>query len=213
MKIGYARVSTRDQNIDMQIDALEKEGCKRIYQEVVSGVRSSSPELDTMMNSVREGDIIVVWKLDRLGRSLKHLIDLANGLLEKKVGLKSLNDPIDTSTAQGRLTFNLFASLAEFERELLKERTNTGLTAARVRGRTGGRPPGLTDQAEATACAVETLYLENKLSVNQICKKLNIAKRTLYIYLRHRKVAIGPYRSSGRKTKEKGEYHGKIHQK
>ena len=204
MKIGYARISTKQQNIDMQIDALEKEGCHRIYQEVVSGVRSSSPELDAMMSSLRKRDIIVVWKLDRLGRSLKHLIDLATDLLEKKVGLKSLNDPIDTSTVQGRLTFNLFASLAEFERELLKERTNTGLNAARVRGRTGGRPPGLTDQAEATACAVETLYIEGKLSVNQICKKLNIAKRTLYAYLRHRKVEIGPYRSSGRRAKGTG---------
>ena len=130
MKIGYARVSTRDQKADLQVDALKQAG--------------------------------VIWKLDRLGRSLKHLVELVGELAERKVGLQSLNDPIDTTHAQGRLVFNLFASLAEFERELIRERTQAGLSAARARGRIGGRPKGLPAKAEATAMAAETLYREGR---------------------------------------------------
>lgn len=153
MKIGYARVSTRDQKADLQVDALKQAGCERIYQDIASGAKSARPELDKLLANVRPGDAVVIWKLDRLGRSLKHLVELVGELAERKVGLQSLNDPIDTTHAQGRLVFNLFASLAEFERELIRERTQAGLSAARARGRIGGRPKGLPAKAEATAMA------------------------------------------------------------
>lgn len=196
MKIGYARVSTRDQNLDLQVDALKAAGCKRIYQDVASGAKTARPALDDLLGQLRAGDVLVIWKLDRMGRSLKHLVELVGSLIERKVGLLSLNDPIDTTSAQGRLVFNLFASLAEFERELIRERTNAGLSAARARGRVGGRPKGLTPQAEATALAAETLYRERKLSVAAIAQKLHLSKSTLYSYLRHRGVEIGPYKKS-----------------
>ena len=127
MNIGYARISTKDQSLDLQIDALRCAGCAKIYQEVASGARARRREL-------RPGDVLVIWKLDRLGRSLRHLVELAGVLLERGVGLKSLNDPLDTTHSQGRLVFNLFGALAEFERDLIRERTQAGLTAARVRG-------------------------------------------------------------------------------
>ncbi len=196
MKIGYARVSTRDQNPDMQVDALNAAGCERIYQDVASGAKTARPAFDELLGQLRPGDVLVIWKLDRMGRSLKHLVELVGSLMERKVGLLSLNDPIDTTNAQGRLVFNLFASLAEFERELIRERTQAGLTAARARGRVGGRPRGLSPQAEATALAAETLYRERKLSVAAIAQKLHLSKSTLYSYLRHRGVEIGPYKPS-----------------
>lgn len=193
MKIGYARVSTKDQSFDLQLDALQKVGCEKIYREVVSGARAERPVLKQLLGTLRKGDVLVIWKLDRLGRSLKHLVGLVNELRDQKIGLQSLNDPIDTTTAQGRLSFNLFASLAEFERDLIGERTQAGLSAARARGRKGGRPRGMSKQAEVTARAAETLYLERQLSVRQICDKLGISKTTLYAYLRHRGVPISPY--------------------
>lgn len=196
MKIGYARVSTRDQNADLQVDALKQAGCERIYQDIASGAKSARPELDKLLVHVRPGDTVVIWKLDRLGRSLKHLVELVGELAERKVGLQSLNDPIDTTHAQGRLVFNLFASLAEFERELIRERTQAGLSAARSRGRIGGRPKGLPAKAEATAMAAETLYREGRLSVSAIGEKLHISKSTLYSYLRYRGVEIGAYQKS-----------------
>lgn len=193
MKIGYARVSTYEQNLDMQLDALKKAGCKKIYQEIVSGAKTERQVLTDMLNNLRSDDVLVIWKLDRLGRSLKHLVDMVSKLMAKDIGLQSLNDPIDTTTAQGRLTFNIFASLAEFERDLIRERTQAGLSAARARGRKGGRPKGLPKKSEATAYAAETLYREGKLSVRQIATKLGISKGTLYAYLRHRGVSIGAY--------------------
>jgi len=193
MKLGYARVSTRDQNLDLQVDALKHAGCERIYQDVSSGSKTERPALDEMLGQLRPGDVLVIWKLDRMGRSLAHLVELVSNLVKKKVGLVSLNDPIDTTSAQGRLVFNLFASLAEFERELIRERTQAGLSAARARGRVGGRPKGLSAQAQATAMAAETLYREKRLSVSAIAGKLHISKSTLYGYLRHRGVDIGPY--------------------
>ena len=196
MKIGYARVSTRDQNADMQIDALRLAGCELIYQDVASGAKSVRPELVKLLAQARSGDTLVIWKLDRLGRSLKHLVELVDELTHRKIGLQSLNDPVDTTHAQGRLIFNLFASLAEFERDLIKERTQAGLSAARARGRVGGRPKGLPAQAEATAMAAETLYREGRLSVNAISEKLHISKSTLYSYLRHRGVEIGIHQKS-----------------
>lgn len=193
MKVGYARVSTREQNLSMQVSALEEAGCDKIYEEVVSGAKADRPILNNLIKQLRPHDVIVVWKLDRLGRSLKNLIDLVQQLMQNNVGLCSLNDPIDTTTSQGRLIFNIFASLAEFERDVIRERTQAGLTAARARGRHGGRPRGLSKQSEATACAAETLYKEKKLSVSEICKKLSISKSTFYKYLRYRNVPITYY--------------------
>ena len=198
MKIGYARVSTRDQKPDLQLDALKAAGCERVYQDVASGAKTARPALDELLGQLRAGDVVVIWKLDRMGRSLKHLVELVGRLMEQKVGLLSLNDPIDTTSAQGRFVFNLFATLAEFERELIRERTNAGLTAARARGRVGGRPRGLSPQAEATALAADTLYRERKLSVAAIAQKLHVSKSTLYSYLRHRGVEIGPYQKPAR---------------
>ncbi|BBM86848.1 resolvase [Candidatus Uabimicrobium amorphum] len=191
MKIGYARISTKNQSFSLQVDALEKAGCNKIYKEVISGAKSERKVLENLLSNLREGDTLIVWKLDRLGRSLKHLVELINTLMKKRVGLQSINDPVDTTTAQGRLIFKIFASLAEFEREIIRERTQAGLQAAKERGRVGGRPKGLSKKAQSTACAAEALYKEGKLSVQEIANQLGIAKSTLYNYLRHRNVKIG----------------------
>lgn len=196
MKFGYTRVSTNSQNPDLQTDYLLQEGCEEIFHEMVSGARAERPILEHLIEKVRPGDVIVVWKLDRLGRSLRHLIDLINTLMEKGVGLKSIQDPIDTTNAQGRLIFNIFASLAEFERDLIVERTNAGLTAARARGKKGGRPKGLSEAAEKKAIAAEAIYVKGDLSVNEIADNLGISKATLYSYLRHRGVKIGSVRNT-----------------
>lgn len=193
MIIGYARVSTRDQNLDMQIDALKKYGCEKIHQETISGANGKRPVLETLLNDIRSGDILVSWKLDRLGRNLKNFITIFNDLNDRKIGLISLNDPIDTTTPQGKLTFNIFASLAEFERDIIKERTKAGLTAARARGRLGGRPKGLNASAKSKSYAAETLYKEKKYTISEICKQLEISKGTLYAYLKHRGVTVGSY--------------------
>jgi DNA invertase Pin-like site-specific DNA recombinase len=191
MKIGYARVSTKDQNLNLQLDALQQAGCEKIFKEKMSGASADRPELLKLLEHVREGDVIVIWKLDRLGRSLKHLVEIVNDLMSKQVGLLSLNDPIDTTTPQGRLTFNIFASLAEFEREVIRERTKAGLAAARSRGRQGGRPKGLSEKARQKAMIAETLYKEQQLTVQQIAEQLHISKTTLYAYLRSRGVKVG----------------------
>ena len=190
MNVGYARVSTQDQNLEMQLDALYKAGCKQIFQEKASGTKSDRPELKAMQQILREGDIVYIYKLDRLGRSLKHLLELTSDFGKRGIGLVSINDHINTTTAQGRLIFNIFASLAEFERDLIRERTKSGLEAARARGRKGGRTKGLTKEAEKTAILAQTLYNERKLGVNEIASDLKISKMTLYKYLRHRGVVI-----------------------
>jgi DNA invertase Pin-like site-specific DNA recombinase len=178
----------------MQIDDLLKEGCEKIFQESASGANVTRPELDKLLEQIRRGDVIVIWKLDRLGRSLKHLVALIGELINKGVGLKSLNDPIDTTSSQGRLIFNIFASLAEFERDVIIERTQAGLKAARARGRRGGRPKGLTDAAKRKAVAAKALYNEGNLSVSEIAGNLGISKGTLYSYLRHEKAPVGTFR-------------------
>ena len=190
MKIGYARVSTRDQNLELQLDALTQAGCALIYQEKVSGALAARVELDKMLLQVRPGDTVYIYKLDRLGRSLKHLLDLVADLQRRDIGLISLTDAINTSSAQGRLVLNLFASLAEFERELIRERTLAGLAAARARGRVGGRKPGLSEEAQRTARAAELLYKARALSVDDMARSLRICKATFYKYLHHRGVAL-----------------------
>src|SRR5207248_9019601 len=140
MLIGYARVSTHDQTLDLQQDALEKAGCGKIFTDTASGAKAERKGLEEALAYVREGDTLVVWRLDRLGRSLKHLLETITTLNTRKIGFKSLTESIDTTTSNGRLIFNIFASLAEFERDLIRERTKAGLQAARARGRVGGRP-------------------------------------------------------------------------
>lgn len=194
MKIGYARVSTKEQNLLLQIDALQQEGCEQIFQEKITASKIQRPELDNLLTGLRKGDIVVIWKLDRLGRSLKDLVNLMTYLQDKGVGLLSLNDHINTTTPTGKLTFHLFAALAEFERDIISERTQAGLAAARARGRKGGRPKGLSQKAEHTAIIAQRLYEEEDLSVQQICDQLSITKRTLYKYLRHRGMEIGTSR-------------------
>ena len=182
MKIGYARVSTKDQKLELQTDALEKAGCKMIFKETKSAVKER-PELEKMLSQLREGDVVLVWKLDRLGRSLKHLIDLVTGFREKGVEFISLNDSIDTTTIQGRLTFNIFASFAEFERELIRERTLAGLKATKEKGRVGGRKKGLSKEARTKALASYQLSKNNEYSVSQILELLKISRATYYRYI------------------------------
>lgn len=194
MKIGYARVSTKDQNLSLQIDALEDAGCKRMYQEHITGYTKYRPELQKMLEQLREWDVIIIWKLDRLARSLKDLVGLVNQIQEKGAGLSSLHDHVDTTTPHGKFTFHLFGALAEFERDIIRECTNAGLAAARARGRRGGRPKGLSKKAQHTAIIAEKLYLEGDLTIKEICKQLAISKMTPYNYLRHRDVENGSSR-------------------
>lgn len=196
MKIGYARVSTKDQDLSLQLDALAEVGCEKIYQEQVTGATRERPELQKMLDQLRDGDVIVIWKLDRLARSLKDLVNLVNEIQEKGAGLSSLNDQIDTTTPHGKFTFHVFAAMAEFERDIIRERTNAGLAAARARGRKGGRPKGLSKKAKHTAIIAENLYEEGALSVKEICEQLSISKMTLYNYLRYRGVEIGTIRKN-----------------
>jgi DNA invertase Pin-like site-specific DNA recombinase len=196
MNIGYARVSTRDQNLELRLDALTRAGCELIYQEEVSGARASRPELDQLLSRLRQGDTVYIYKLDRLGRSLKHLLQMVGDLQQQGVGLVSLTDAINTTSAQGQLVFNLFASLAEFELELIRDRTHAGLASARARGRLGGGRRGLSQEAERTAIVAETLYREQQLGVNDIVQRLRISKVTLYKYLRHRGVVIHAHRKA-----------------
>jgi len=191
MKIGYARVSTKDQSLNLQKDALKKAGCQKIYSEQISGAKTDRANLDEMIEHVRQGDIIVVWKLDRLGRSLRDLINLISKFQDLGVGFKSLQDNIDTTTPTGKLTFHLFAALAEFERDIISERTKAGLESARARGRRGGRPKGLSKKATDKARLAESLYNEKNNSIQEICEYLSVSKPTLYRYLRSRNVEIG----------------------
>jgi DNA invertase Pin-like site-specific DNA recombinase len=181
MRIGYARVSTTDQTLDLQKDALEKAGCPRIFTDTASGARQERTGLDKAISHLREGDILVVWKLDRLGRSLKHLIETITALNNRGIGFKSITEAIDTTTSGGKLIFHIFGALAEFERDIIRERTQAGLTAARARGRKGGRPKALTP---GTAKQVKTLYNDKTNTINEICRTLKISRATLYRYLK-----------------------------
>jgi len=180
MKIGYARVSTHEQNLDLQIDALKKEGCEKIFEEKVSGSKTDRPELTELIKYIRPGDILVIWKLDRLGRSLKHLIDLVSELQENGIGLKSLKESIDTSTASGKLIFSIFGALAEFERDIIIERTLAGLAAARARGRLGGRRKSLNDKEVEM---LKMLSKDRNVPIKDICKRFNISRASYYNYL------------------------------
>ena len=180
MLIGYARVSTDDQNLDLQRDALQQAGCDKIYTDQQSGVSTDRSGLDTVLEVARSGDTLVIWRLDRLGRSLKNLIHLVEQLERQGVGLKSLQENIDTTTSGGRLVFHLFGALAEFERNLIRERTRAGLSAARARGRQGGRPKLLDPQKRELALR---LHRERQHSIADICRLMGISKSTRYNYL------------------------------
>lgn len=182
MKIGYARVSTKDQNLDLQIEALQKAGCEKIYQEKISGATKNRPELDKMIEQFRQGDELYVWRLDRLGRSLKNIIDLVLSLNDKGIIIKGISDGVDTSTINGRLFLNLMASLAEYERELIRERTNAGLQSARARGRTGGRPKGFTKEKVAKLLVMRSIYKDLTKSPEEIYKGLGLTRATFYRY-------------------------------
>lgn len=191
MIYGYARVSTKDQVLNLQIDALKNAGCQKIFNEVAKGAKADRPEWLKLLSEIQKGDTLIVWKLDRMGRSLHHLIKVVNDLIAKGVDIISIQDPLNTTSAQGRLIFNMFASLAEFEKDLIRERTMAGLKSARARGRIGGRPKGLSEKAKKVACVAEALYLQNELKTDDIAEQLGISKTTLYKYLRARNVQIG----------------------
>ena len=177
MLLGYARVSTQDQTLQPQEDALRAAGCERIFSDVASGARTARPGLDTALSHLRAGDMLVVWRLDRLGRSLPHLVETVGQLERTKRGFRSLTEQIDTTTPSGRLVFHLFASLAQFERELIRERCVAGLTSARARGRVGGRPRAL-DQSKA-GMAVQLMANKTR-NVAEICRTLGVSRSTLY---------------------------------
>ena len=181
MLIGYARVSTDEQNLDSQRDALKQAGCEKIFTDQISGTKAIRPGLTAALSHLRTGDTLVVWRLDRLGRSLRHLIDTVNSLQEQGIEFKSLTEAIDTTTSGGKLVFHIFGALAEFEREIIRERTRAGLSAARSRGRNGGRPKALT---EKQVQMLRNLAADRERSVESICKTFGISRKTFYRYLK-----------------------------
>lgn len=180
MKIGYARVSTHDQSLDLQMDALAKGGCDRVFSDVVSGAREQRPGLAQALEFLRPSDTLVVWKLDRLARSLKNLMEIVSVLSAREVGFQCLSENIDTTTSSGKLFFHVFGAIAEFERDLIRERTQAGIAAARARGRLGGRPPKLKPQDLHMA---NLLLSDPKITVGEVCKKLGVGRSTLYRHL------------------------------
>ena len=183
MKYGYARESTQDQNLNLQLDALKKAGCTTIYKEKISETSKERPELNKLLEKLKKGDSIVVWKLDRLGGSIRDLVKLINDFNSKGISFFSLQDNISTDSSHGRFLFHIFASLAEFDRELIRERTKVGLKSARARGKNGGRPRGLTEESYKTAVAAYQLYQNKELSIADILKKVRISQGTLYKYV------------------------------
>jgi DNA invertase Pin-like site-specific DNA recombinase len=178
--LGYARVSTTDQHPQLQVDALTAAGCYRVFTETASGARTDRPTLEQLLDQLRPGDTLVVWKLDRLGRSLRHLVDTVTGLAERGVGFRSLQEAIDTTTPGGKLVFHVFAALAEFERDLIRERTAAGLAAARARGRRGGRPSVMTAHKARVA---QEMYRSGQDTVSAIAQTLGISRASLYRHL------------------------------
>lgn len=175
--LGYARVSTGNQDAQLQHDVLTAASCYCIFTDTASGALESRPELDKLLDQIRPGDTLVVWRLDRLGRSIRHLINYMDALQQRSIEFKSLQENIDTSSSGGRLVFNIFASLAEFERDLIRERTNAGLASDRARGRTGGRPSSLSPDKLRTA---KKLYEQRDMSVAQIGEVLGVSRSTVY---------------------------------
>ena len=180
MLVGYARVSTQDQNPALQRDALTEAGCEKLFVEKASGAQRERPALGEALAFMRAGDTLVVWRLDRLARSIKQLIETVEDLEGRGIGLRSLTEAIDTTTSGGRLIFHIFAALAEFERSIIRERTMAGLAAARARGRTGGRPPALS---AADIAAARALLADPALTGKQVAERLGVSLSTLYRHL------------------------------
>jgi DNA invertase Pin-like site-specific DNA recombinase len=180
MKIGYARVSTDEQNPAMQLDALRAAGCERLFEDLASGAKESRPGLDEALAFARKGDELVVWRLDRVGRSLPHLVKFITHLREAGIGFRSLTENIETETPGGRLVMHIFAALAEFERDLIRERTRSGLAAARARGRSGGRKP----LAAAKLKALRAMWAEGTMTAGEIAAQLDIGRRTVFKYVK-----------------------------
>ena len=182
MLIGYARVSTQEQSPRLQLDALEAAGCGKVFVEKASGAQRDRPELKAALGYLRDGagDVLVVWKLDRLARSLKQLIETVEGLEARGIGFRSLTEAIDTTTAGGRLVFQIFGALAEFERQVIRERTTAGLAAARARGKKGGRPPALSPK---DLTAARALLRDPAITVEEVARRLKVAPATLYRHL------------------------------
>ena len=180
MLVGYARVSTQDQSPHLQLDALKGASCERVFEEKASGAKRDRPELIAALSFMRSGDTLVVWKLDRLARSLKQLMETVEDLSARGIGFRSLTEAIDTTTSGGRLVFHIFGALAEFERGIIRERTTAGLDAARARGRVGGRPRSLDDNDLAVA---RTLLKDGTLTVAEVADRLGVAPSTLYAHL------------------------------
>lgn len=190
MLIGYARVSTQDQTLNLQKDALEKVGCMKIFTDTISGAATERKGLDEALEYVREGDTLVVWRLDRLGRSLKHLIETITALNNRKIGFKSITENIDTTTSGGKLVFHIFGALAEFERDIIRERTRAGVQAARARGCIGGRPNAITLNSPKKISMTQSLYDDKNNTIDEVCKTLNISRATLYRYIKVKKLAV-----------------------
>ena len=180
MLVGYARVSTDDQNLNLQRDALNAIGCERLFEDKAGGAKAERPGLKQALEHLREGDTLVVWRLDRLGRSLKDLITRAEDLKERGIGLKSIQEAIDTGSSGGQLVFHIFGALAEFERNLIRERTKAGLDAARARGRKGGRRKSLDPKQRRHAV---DLYNSRKHTTKEISQLMGISRATLYSYI------------------------------
>jgi DNA invertase Pin-like site-specific DNA recombinase len=185
--VGYARVSTQDQDPALQLDALKAAGCEKVFIEKASGAQRERPQLRAALDYMRFGDTLVVWKLDRLARSLKQLIDTVEDLGDRGIGLRSLTESIDTGSTGGRLIFHIFAALAEFERGVIRERTRAGLDAARARGRLGGRPPAL---AAKDLTAAKALLRDPEITVEDIARRLGVAPSTLYRHLPKARSAV-----------------------
>ena len=182
MLIGYARVSKTEQTLHLQTDALEKAGCTKLFKDTISGATTERKGLDEALSYVREGDTLVVWRLDRLGRSLQHLIEIITLLNNKHIGFKSITESIATTTSGGKLIFHIFGALAEFERNLIQERTQAGLEAARARGRVGGRPKALTEKERRMMQKLydDTNRADANTSIDDICHQFGISRSTFY---------------------------------
>lgn len=181
MNVGYARVSTADQNLDLQLDALKKAECEKIFQDIASGAKKDRPGLAEILEFIRPSDTLVVWKLDRLGRSLPHLVKVVTDLKNRNIFFMSIQEKIDTTSPGGKLIFHVFSALAEFERDIIRERTLAGLAAARARGRKGGRPNKVSREMIESA---KELLADGKRSVAEVARMLHISKTTLYRYLK-----------------------------
>ena len=187
MIVGYARVSTQDQNAGLQVDALEKSGCEQIFQEKITGKLRERPELSQCLRTLRAGDTLVVWKLDRLARSLKDLVEIVQDLNNREIGFKSLTEAIDTINPSGRLVFHIFGSLAEFERDLIRERTIAGLQAARARGRKGGRKPAMSASDVKKAAA---MLSDPTMTKTEVAQHFRVSRTTLNASLRRQDLFI-----------------------